>query len=190
MTIIQNNAKIVSACGQRLLALKKFVKTKTAMTVSGETMKLADLTAIYQAGIDTRTQLVPQRAAYKKALAARDSAEVARQATDKKLRAWVVNEFGPDSIEADEFGFLPAKVGEKSAATKATAVLQSKATRVARGTRGKRQKKGIKGTIVVPAAPAVPAITAPAAPAAASAPAATPVAPNSAPASNGVAGSH
>ena len=49
MSIIKNNAKIVSTCGQRLIALKKFVKTKTAMKVSGEPMKLADLTAIYQA---------------------------------------------------------------------------------------------------------------------------------------------
>jgi hypothetical protein len=113
MSTIKNNAKIVSSCGQRLIALKKYVKaTKTAMTVSGESMKLADLTAIYQAAIDTRNALVPQRAAYEKALAARDSAEVTRQATDKKLKAWVVNQFGADSEAAQEFGFLPTKVGE------------------------------------------------------------------------------
>ena len=189
MSIIQNNAKIVSTCGQRLIALKKFVKTtKTAMTVSGEPMKLSDLTAVYQAAIDTRTALVPQRAAYEKALAARNSAEVTRQATDKKLKAWVVNEFGANSEQAREFGFLPTKVGEKSAATKATAVLQAQATRVARGTKGKRQKEEIKGTIVAPAAPAVPAVTAPAATPAASAIATTPAALPSAATSNGVAG--
>jgi hypothetical protein len=172
MTIIQNNAKIVDTCGQRLLALKKFVKTKTTITASGEQTKLADLVAIYQAAIETRNALVPSRAAFDKALAARDSAEVARQATDKKLKAWVVNEFGAGSQEAQEFGFLPAKVGEKTADTKALAVLKLRATRTARGTKGKRQKEKIKGTIVAPAAPADPAITVPAATPAASTPAA------------------
>ena len=191
MSTIKNNAKIVSSCGQRLIALKKYVKaTKTAMTVSGESMKLADLTAIYQAAIDTRTALVPQRAAYEKALAARDSAEVTRQATDKKLKAWVVNQFGADSEEAQEFGFLPTKVGEKTAATKALAVQKVRATRAARGTMGKRQKEKIKGTIVAPAAPAEPAVTTQAAAPAASVPASTNGALNGPSPSNGVVGSH
>ena len=159
MPIIENNDKVVSLSGQRLNALKKFMKAKAAMTVSGQQMKLADLVAIYQAAIDTRAALVPQRAAFDKALAARDSAEVSRRATDKRLKAWVVNEFGPDSAEAQEFGFLPPKIGAKSAGTKATAAKLSLATREARGTKGKRQKEKIKGTLV-PAAPADPAITA------------------------------
>jgi hypothetical protein len=187
MSITQNNAKIVSTCGQRLEALKKYLKTKTAMTVGGESMKLSDLVAAYQAAVDTRAALIPQRASYKKALAARDSAEVTREAIDKKLKAWVVNQFGATSQEAEEFGFLPTKVTEKSAETKATAVLKLRATREARNTMGKRQKQKIKGTIVAPAAPAEPAITAPAATAAASAPATTNGAPNGAAPSNGVA---
>jgi hypothetical protein len=153
-------------------------------------MKLSDLTDVYQAAIDTRTALIPQRAAYEKALSARDSAEVTRQATDKKLKAWVVNEFGADSQEAQEFGFLPPKIGAATVATKATAVLKSRATREARGTKGKRQKEKIKGTLVAPAAPAVPAVAAPAAAPAASALAATNGAPTSASPSNGVAASH
>jgi hypothetical protein len=196
MSINQNNAKVVSTCGQRLLALKKYAKAKTAMTVSGEQMKLADLIAIYQAAIDTRAALVPQRAAYEKALSDRDSAEVERFATDKKLKAWVVNEFGAGSQQAQEFGFLPPKIGAKSAATKATAVLKTLATREARGTRGKRQKEKIKGTITAPAAPADPATTTQAAAPAASVSTvnatngSTNAAPNSASPSNGVAASH
>ena len=190
MSTERNNAKIVSTCGQRLAALNKFVKTKTAMTVGGDSMKLADLTAIYQAAIDTRTALVPQRAAFDKALAARDSADVARQATDKKLKVWVVNEFGADSQEAQEFGFAPTSPRDKSTETKFVAVQKMLATRTARGAKGKRQKESIKGTIVAPTAPAAPATTAPAASPAASALAATTVAPTSAPASNGAATSH
>ena len=187
MSIIRNRAKIVSMCNQRLIALNKFVKTKTAMTVSGKQMKLADLVAIYQASIDTRAALIPQRAAFNKALAARNSAEVTRQATDKALKAWVVNEFGADSTEAEEFGFLPPKVGAKSASTVAQAVEKSLATRKARGTGGKRQKEKIKGTVLVPAAPAEPAVTVPAATPAASTSASTTTSPSP---SNGVSGSH
>jgi hypothetical protein len=190
MSIEQNNAKIVSTCGQRLAALKKYVKAKTAVTVDGESMKPADLVAAYQAAVDTRAALIPQRASYKKALAARDSAEVTRQVIDKKLKVWVMNQFGATSQVAEEFGFLPTKVAEKSAETKANAVLKMRATRAARGTKGKRQKEKIKGTTTAPAEPADPAATAPAASPAASAPAATNGAPTGASSSNGVATAH
>jgi hypothetical protein len=188
MSTTQSNAKIVSTCGQRLAALKKYVKAKAAMTVGGDSMKLSDLVAAYQAAIDTRAALIPQQAAFKEALAARNGAEVTRKATDKKLKAWVENEFGASSTQAIEFGFQ-AKVPQTSVETKAAAVLKLRATRAARGTKGKRQKEKIKGTIVVPSAPAAPAITAPAATPAASAPAATNAAPPGASPSNGVAGS-
>lgn len=188
MSTNRNNAKIVATCGQRLLALKKHVKTKTTtIKTAGEQTKLADLLAIYQASIDTRNALVPSRAAFDKALAARDRAEVARLATDKKLKAWVVNEFGADSPEAQEFGFLPPKIGAKSVETKALAAEKLRATRVARGTMGKRQKEKIKGTVVAPAAPADPAVTVTAATPAAIAPTKADGSLNGAPTTNGAA---
>ena len=190
MSKVQNNATIVSTCNQRITALGEYVKPKTVMQVNGQPMKVADVTGVYQACIATRSELVKQRAAYEKALEARDSAEATRQATDKGLRAWVTGAYGAESQEALEFGFLPTKVTEKSAATKATAVLKLRATREARNTMGKRQKKDIKGTIVAPAAPAEPAITAPAAAPTASAPTTTNGAPSGAAPSNGVAASH
>jgi hypothetical protein len=168
MSIKQNNAQVVAACTQRLTALGKYVTTKTPMPINGQPMKLTDLTGIYQAAIDTRSELAAQKTAYDKALEARDSAEATRQATDKGLKAWVTGAFGATSQAAQEFGFLPPKIGARTAATKATAVLKVLATREARGTRGKRQKEKIKGTIVAPAAPAEPAVTTPAAAPAAS----------------------
>jgi hypothetical protein len=188
MSIKPNNANVVSTCNQRLKALGQYVKAKTVMQIDGQPTKSADVIGIYQAAIDTRSALVKQRAVFNKALEARDSAEQARLATDQGLKVWVSGTFGANSQAAEEFGFLPHKIGAKSAATKAEAVELSLATRKARGTGGKRQKEKIKGTIAAPAAPAVPAITAPAATPAASAPATTPVAPTSAPSSNGVAG--
>ena len=149
---------------------------------------LSDVTGIYQAAIDTRTALLEQRTAYEKALEARDSAEATRLATDKGLKAWVTGQYGAESQAALQFGFLTPKIGAKTAATKAEAVVKVLATRKARMTMGKRQTEKIKGTIVVLAAPAVPAVTAPAAAPAASAPAVTNVALPSASPSNGVAG--
>jgi len=163
MSINQNNAKIVSTCNQRIVALGKLVKAKTPMKINGQPMKLADLVGVYQACIDARSEVLSIRAAFDKALDARDGTEITRQATDKGLKAWVLNEFGPTSQEAQELGFLPPKIGAKSAATKAEAVEKLLATRKARLTMGKRQKEKIKGTIVAPTAPADPALTATAA---------------------------
>jgi hypothetical protein len=188
MSIKQNNASIVATCNQRLKGLALYVKTKTVMPINGQLMKPADVIGAYQACIDTRSALVTHRAAFDKALDARDSAEQTRLASDKGLKAWVTGAFGANSQEAQEFGFLPPKIGAKSAATKAEAAELSLATREARGTRGRRQKEKIKGTITAPAAPAVPVITAPAATPAASVLTATNGAPNGASPSNGVAG--
>jgi hypothetical protein len=164
------------------------VQAKTTMPINGQPMKLADVIGIYQACIDTRSELVMQRAAFDKALESRDSAEETRQAIDKGLKAWVTGAFGADSKEAKEFGFVTPNPRAKSAATKATAVQKNLATRKARGTLGKRQKEEIKGTIVAPAAPAEPAITTPAALPAASVTTSTNGALNGASPSNGVAG--
>ncbi len=190
MSIIQNNAKIVSTCNQRVTALTKLVKPKTEISINGQPIKLADLIAIYQAAIDTRSALVTSRAALDKDLEARDSAEATRRATDQGLKAWITTQFGAGSPEAQELGFTSTNPRAKTAETKFVAVQKMLATREARGTKGKRQREKIKGTIVAPAAPAVPAVTVPAATPAASTLATTPVAPTSAPVSNGVAASH
>ena len=190
MSIIQNNAKIVSTCSQRITALTKLVKAKTEIPINGEPLKLADLLGIYQAAIDTRSALITSRAALDKDLVARDSAEVTRRATDAGLKAWITTQFGARSTQAQELGFAPANPQAKTAEVKFVAVQKMLATREARGTKGKRQREKIKGTIVAPAAPAVPAVTVPAATPAASTLATTPVAPTSAPASNGVTPSH
>ena len=190
MSVNQNNAKVIEACGQRLKALKKHVTaTKATMSIAGKPMKLADVLAVYQNAVDTRTALIEERASFDKALTARDDAEVSRLAMDAGLKSWVASQFGPSSLEAQEFGFVPRKVTAASAATKALAAKKNLATREARGTKGKRQKAQIKGTVVAPAVPSEPAVTTLAAPAAV-----VPATPNGAltgaASSNGAAGSH
>jgi hypothetical protein len=161
MSKVQNNASVVSACNQRLVALAKYVKAKTDVEIAGEPNKLADLVAVYQATLDTRSAVLTKRAELKKALVDRRSAEAARKATDVGLKAWVAVKFGADSQEATEFGLTAPKAAVKSVETKYVAIQQSQATREARGTKGKKQKKSIKGVIATPAAPADPATTAP-----------------------------
>jgi hypothetical protein len=191
MSVNQNNAKVIETCGQRLKALKKHVTaTKATMSIAGKPMKLADVIAVYQNAVDTRTALIEERASFDKALTARDDAEVSRLAMDAGLKSWVASQFGPSSLEAQEFGFVPRRVTAPSVETKALAAKKGKATRNARGTKGKRQKALIKGTVVAPAVPAEPAVTTPAAPPAAVVPASTNGALNGAASSNGAAGSH
>jgi hypothetical protein len=72
---------------------------------------------------------------------------------------------GRPSLATHEFGFGPAKIGQKSAETKALAVEKLLATREARHTQGKKQKKDIKGTIAASTpAPNAPANAQPATP--------------------------
>lgn len=163
MTISQpNNAQIVNEITQRLNAIKEYLPAKTTIDVNGTSDTLAQVTAIYQACLDTRAALLTAQATVKAALVARQNADVPRKALDKALRAYVVNKFGADSQAAHDFGFLPPKVATKTVAVKAQAVADAKATRKARNTMGKNQKKGIKGVVpsTAPAAPATNAQTA------------------------------
>jgi len=73
------------------------------------------------------------------------------------LRTYILGSYGTAALQMlQDFGFTPPKPrgGKKTASTKAQAVVQAKATRVARHTMGKRQKAKIKGT-----APAQPVTT-------------------------------
>jgi hypothetical protein len=88
--------------------------------------------------------------------------------------------FGADGAQLLQLGFAPAKAVKKTAASKAEAVVKSKATRVARGTKGKKQKLAVTGETaaatatpekgvapapgVTPAAPASGSTAAPAVP--------------------------
>ena len=147
---ITNNATAVSTCNQRLIALKRLVNPETRLMIDGKSFTFAALLGIYETCLDTRAALVSLRAALDKGLSERDSAEAVRVAVDKGLRAWVATQFGAGSAEAQELGFLPPKVGEKDARTKAKAAQQSLATREARKTMGKRQRQKIKGTLAAP----------------------------------------
>jgi hypothetical protein len=185
-----NQKTVLGTCTQRQLALNKHGKAKTPMSINGEQLKLADVIGIYQASLDILAEVSTKRAELETALTNRATIEAKRRATDTGLRAWVTGEFGPDSQQARDFGFLPKKTTAKTAETKHTAVLKMKATRDARHTMGKKQKQKIKGTIVAPAAPAAPAPTAQQASPGASAPTPANGASSPAPIQNGLSPAH
>jgi hypothetical protein len=162
----KNNSVIVAILTARIAAILKYLTMeKAAIPVNGTLMTPGTLAKLYQRNLKARGDVAVGQAAHKSALKARDEAEVERLAADENLKAWVLGRYGAGSAEAGEFGFAPRKVATVSAATRARAVEQSKATREARGTVGKKKKLAIKGVIptsTAPAAPATPSVTAPA----------------------------
>jgi hypothetical protein len=103
-------------------------------------MKPAAMVKVYKKSLSARADVLAGASAHKEALAARDAAEGDRLAVDENLKAWVLGRFGANSSEAGEFGFAARKAPTVTAATRAHAVEQNKATRAARGTVGKKQK--------------------------------------------------
>jgi hypothetical protein len=160
-----NNNAIVTVITKRINAVQKHLKAEKAdIPVNGRLLKPALLLKLYQRSLDARAAVTAGHAAYQGALKDRTAAEAERLAADESLKAWVLARFGAGSVEASEFGFEARKVPVVSATTRAAAVAQSKATRLARGTVGRKKKLEIKGVVPTspaPAAPATPATSAP-----------------------------
>jgi hypothetical protein len=168
----KSNEAIVTTITKRINGVQKYLKTEKAeIPVQGNLLKPASLLKVYQTSLDARAAVTAGHATYQGALKDRDAAETTRLAADESLKGWVLARFGAGSAEASEFGFAPRKQPEVSAATRAAAVLQNKATRLARGTMPKKEKLKIKGVVPTSTAPAAPAVTT-----TASVPAQTPVA--------------
>jgi hypothetical protein len=156
-----SSTRIADQCNQRIQGLTKYVSPNTEILSDGKTLKVADVTAIYQACLDARAALLAKRAELKAALNVSGAAEAAREAIDPDIRSWVLLKFGAKSQEAHEIGVQPRKVGKASVATKAQGLEQAAATRKARHTMGKKQRGEIKGTVPDLTPPGDPAKTAP-----------------------------
>ncbi|MGO8995158.1 MAG: hypothetical protein ACLQVI_17725 [Polyangiaceae bacterium] len=152
-----NNTTVVDACVRRLRALASYAGGATAIAINGRKLTVAEVVAIYDECLASRTDLAQKRAVARAAMDRRATAEAARREADQALRGWVANEFGIASKEAIDFGFPPPKKPELTVDAKALAVARTKATRAARHTMGKRQKEQIRGTLAEtpPATPAV-----------------------------------
>jgi hypothetical protein len=134
MSTKPNNAVVVDTCTKRLNALKEYAGNKGTIPMNGADLKISDVVAIYQDCLDSRAALSKSRTQVKVALTTKTNAEQARVDADVALSAWVTTKFGAGSQQAQDFGFSPRKVATRTAASKAGAAAQAKATRVARHT--------------------------------------------------------
>ena len=189
--------EVVSACTQRVSAIKAYLTAKDEIFVNGEQVKATDIAQMFQEALDTRAAAVTAKGDYKTALVARDTAEANRLSADTALGPYVMQRFGANSTEAHAFGYAPRKAVDKTVLSKARAALLNKATRDARGTKSKKALQQIKGTLSPEAAAALGALSGSAtsaatpAPSASATPPAAPPAvastPLAAPATNGAA---
>ncbi len=141
------NDSVVSACSQRMGAIKKYLGAKDELFVGGEQLKSSALAQVYQEALDTRAAAVTAKGEYKSALTARDEADTKRLAAEAALQPYVMQRFGASSTAAHDFGYAPRKVADKTVVSKAKAALLNKATREARGTKGSKAKQQIKGSL-------------------------------------------
>ena len=92
----------------------------------------------------TRAQLEEQVANHR-------TAKATAAALRSDLKTYILGNYGKAAVEMlGNFGMsAPKSTGKKTAATKAEAVVKSKATRSARGTMGKKQRQSIHGSVPV-----------------------------------------
>jgi hypothetical protein len=146
-TSTKNHSAIVDTCKQRIEGLNEHVPAKTEIDVAGKSMTLAQVTSIYQATLDAQSALKSKRAAAKVAFEEWKAAEATCRSTDKALKGWVANKFGPSSQEAQDIGFPPPKATKLKTEAALLKTQRLRATREARGTMGKKERLKIKGTV-------------------------------------------
>jgi hypothetical protein len=143
----------------------KYFASITSLLIAGADITPAELKAIFQDDIDQTNALDAVEAQAKQQRAKQKAARKKATGTRQNLRTYLLGSYGTAALQMlQDFGFTAPKPrgGRKTASTKAQAVVQAKATRVARHTMGKRQKAKIRGN--APAQPVVtpaPAVTAP-----------------------------
>jgi hypothetical protein len=147
--------------------LQEYLATKT-LVLNGKPVKCSDVVATLQQQVTLQAQTAAAHKAWQEAVAA----ERAQYTTDVRalfvqIRMYVAAQYGVGSTEYRAMGFALPKTPQKTAVTKAQAVLQSAATRKARNTMGRKQKLAIRG--VVPSASIAPASATTATPASAAA---------------------
>jgi hypothetical protein len=135
----------------------KYFGNITSLLIAGANITPAALKAIFQDDIDQTNALDAIEAQVKQQRSKQKTARKKATGMRQNLRTYILGSYGTAALQMlQDFGFTAPKArgGRKTASTKAQAVVQAKATRVARHTMGSRQKAKIKGS-----APAQPVVT-------------------------------
>jgi predicted Fe-Mo cluster-binding NifX family protein len=167
-----NNVTAIALSQKNQAGVTKYLTALPTLLLAGIVTTPTAINAVFQADIDTSTALEAAEADVAQKRAAQKAARAAAIAERSDLKAYIIGNHGEQAVQMlQDFGFDPPKPrGAQTVASKAQAVAQGKATRVARGTKGAKQKATIKGVVATPAAeptatPVTPAAT-PATPAA------------------------
>jgi hypothetical protein len=153
------NATTAVVLDQKNIAgVDKYYASVATLLLAGAPVTPAALKAIFQTDIDATNALDSAEASLKQVRAKQKAARKAANATRLQLKAYIVGTAGAGAVQMlEDFGFAaPKPKGQKTVATKATAIAKAEATRAARHTMGKRQRAAIKGTALPAATPAVP----------------------------------
>jgi hypothetical protein len=146
MATHNTRANLLAADQQMINGVQKSLTQVTSMPVGSQTSTPADIVKVFQDRIATGNAVITADAARTAAIKAdRDKrAQTATFVSSFKRIVQGMYSQSPDTLAT--FGLTALKATKKTAETKATAAVKSKATRVARNTMGSQQKKKVKGT--------------------------------------------
>jgi hypothetical protein len=156
-TIEAEYKTLINGINTELIGVDPFV-------INGTTYTRADLLARLQSRITASEATKTARTALHNAVNSEQDLQAQMVLLRAGMKAYLISRFGKGSGKLQLFGFAQTKTTQKTAQSKAAAVVKSKATRTARGTLGKKQKSGIKGVVPVPATPSSPGPAAPSLP--------------------------
>lgn len=117
--------------------------------IAGVQYTPSSLSAVFQADSDAIDAADGARATLKQTVDNEKTTHAKTAIVIVALRNWLLGYFGPQAVTVlGDFGFTaPKSTRTKKIATKAAAVVKSKATRAARGTTGPVKKKSVKGNV-------------------------------------------
>jgi hypothetical protein len=137
--------------GQVVTGIQKYFMTLPAIRLAGTDYTPAVLIETLQEVLAVIKQTSNSKAAWLADVQTERNALGKIGPVLRYVKSFVIAQFGDtqdSSKTLEDFGYKPRKVRAKKVDTKAQAVEQGRATRVARSTRGPRQKAKIKGTVV------------------------------------------
>lgn len=139
-----------------IAGMKQHCTKSTVIPIDGEPYTPTELSAIFQAEIDTGKAVAPARGTWKKAVADAKAAKAAAAAVRPGFEQWVQANFGKDPQALADFAVPAKKARVVSPATKVESAQKAAATRAAGGKRAAKQKQAATAT---PASTPTPAAT-------------------------------
>ena len=186
-TTLKTNRVQQLAAEQRLIdGTNQFLSHQPSLPVGSQTMTPTEIVQVFQDRIATGKAAIAADDARKAAVKADRDGRAKTAPFVHAFKRIVIGMFlqSPDTLGV--FGLQAPKIGKKTAANKAAAVVKVAATKKARGPIGTKQRAAVKAPAPTAASPQ-PASAAPASTAPAPAPGPNPVAPSPAPGPSPVA---